>query len=116
MPKRTSKSLAPTHEAGVASATIGFRLPPEQCAELLRQAEDLGVSPHALAKLLTMRGLIDAADRQQQFSALQQLFTQIQSMRTDLALVAEALLTQAGKVSAADANKWARENLNPEEE
>lgn len=63
-----------------------------------------------------MRGLLEAADRQQQLNALQQLFTQIQGLRTDLALVAEALLVQAGKVSATDASKWARENLYPEEE
>ncbi len=106
MALRTKSNRRTTPE----SKTIGFKLDDDSRTKLALQAEQLGVSRNLLARDFVLKALNESADV---FGAVVTLNQQMLAMREELALMAEVLLTHAGKVDAEDAKKWADENIKP---
>jgi len=93
------------------SKVIGFKLDDENRAKLEAQAEQLGTKRNFVARDMVLKALNAETDVTGLIIALNhQLF----ALREEMALVAEALLTHAGKVSPDEAKKWADENIKPD--
>ena len=91
---------------------IGFRLPPEETAELIRRAKSIGVSPHHLARSYVSAALRTGGEREDMMEKLDELHRELVATREDLALAAETLLQDAGNSSPEKAAEWAKDNLN----
>ena len=96
------------------SKTISFRLQAEEEELLSTRAGRFGVSKHDLSRLYVLEMLGQGEERQVLREAVTALNNEISSLRKDVSLSAQALLSSAGKVSEEKARKWAEENLNPE--
>ena len=92
---------------------IGFRLDEASRRILAQRADQLGVSPHALARQYVLELLGEAEDREMLREEVTALRSELTVLRTDLALAVEALLVSAGKVPAAEARKWVEESFQP---
>ena len=108
----TSPSAMP-QAARNASGPIAFRLEEDLREVLVSRAEELGVSPHLLARHYVTEQLYEAEDRSAARESLTTLQTDLRELRADLALAVEALLVSAGKVPAAEARKWVEESFHP---
>lgn len=91
---------------------IGFRLPPDETAELTRRAKSFGVSPHQLARSYVEAALRSGKESEDMMERLDDLHRELVATREDLALAAETLLQGAGNSSPEKAAEWAKENLN----
>ena len=94
-----------------ASGPIAFRLEEDLREVLVSRAEELGVSPHLLARHYVTEQLYEAEDRSAARESLTTLQTDLRELRADLALAVEALLVSAGKVPPAEAQTWVSQNL-----
>ena len=92
---------------------IAFRLDEVSRAVLAERADQLGVSPHALARHYVLELLGVAEDRQMLREDIRALRSKLNVLRSDHALAVEALLVSAGKVAPADAHTWTEQNLLP---
>src|SRR5262245_30136393 len=93
-------------------STIGFRLDEESLRLLQQRALRLGVSRHELARHYLVETLSEKEERALLRQAIFQLSQELQGLRQDLSLAAEALLASAGQVTDKDAHRWAKGNLN----
>lgn len=106
---RTTKSQTPPHPG---PKSVVFRLDEANRAALAAQAAQIGIKRNLLARDLVIRSLNERAETEALLIALnQQVFT----LREELALVAEVLLTHGGQLSKQEAQKWVDENLKPAE-
>lgn len=94
-----------------SSSPIGFRLDALSRRVLVERAEQLGISPHELARHYVLELLGEAEERSALREAVTDLHLQLTQVRADLALSIQALLTSAGKVPAAEAAQWVEENF-----
>jgi hypothetical protein len=92
------------------STVIGFKCDADSRAKLDALAKNLGVSRNILARDFVLKALNEPADL---FGAVMTLNQQMLALREELALIAEVLLTHAGKVDEEDAKKWTDENIKP---
>lgn len=98
-------------ELGECPATVGFRLEPEFGAVLFGRASTLGVSVHELARHYVMLVLQETQERSELRDAVTTLHRELTELRTDFSVATEALLTSAGKTSAANSKEWVKQNL-----
>lgn len=93
---------------------ISFRLNVEQAEALSTAASEEGLSAHQMAHDLVLSSLWQQKRGEAEgLGNCEALERQIFELREELALVAEALLTRAGKVSDDDAARWVDENVKP---
>lgn len=92
------------------SETVGFKLDKNFRDALATKARQEGKSRNVLARDLVISALVRNDDLD---GALLMLNQQLLALREDLALVAEVLLSHAGKTSPDEARKWADENIKP---
>lgn len=89
---------------------VSYRISSHLGAELKRQAKETGQSPNGYA----CAALIEKLDRSNSEMHALELQSQIQKLRSDLAVATEALLTVIGgtKESGPRAAAWVKRNLN----
>lgn len=92
------------------SKPIGFRLSAAAAKRLAAAAARRGLTPGTYARRLVLEGLEDDAGRKA-LDELAVIREQLARLRTDLARVAVALLTDAGKAEVEDAEAWVREHF-----
>lgn len=92
------------------SKVIGFKLDDASRANLTARAEQLGIGRNLLAREMVVSALNEEVDVP---NAILALHHQVLGLREELALVAEVLLSHAGKVSPDEAKKWADGNIKP---
>ena len=92
---------------------IAFRLDEVSRAVLAERADQLGVSPHALARHYVLELLDVVEDYETLRQDIRALHSELNALRSDHALAVEALLVSAGKVAPADAHTWTEQNLLP---
>lgn len=92
------------------SKPIGFRLSAAAAKRLAATAARRGLTPGTYARRLVLEGLEDDAGRKA-LDELAVIREQLARLRTDLARVAVALLTDAGKAEVEDAEAWVREHF-----
>lgn len=92
------------------SKPIGFRLSAATARRLATAAARRGLTPGTYARRLVLEGLEDDAGRKA-LDELAAVREQLARLRTDLARVAVALLTDAGKAEVEDAEAWVREHF-----
>ena len=101
-------------EAREPSRNVTFRLPADELRDLQGLAAQQKKSPGDFARDATRRDLA-GWDQAEQFRALElevrELAVALRAHRRDLRTIAIALLMVAGKLSRADAVRWADENL-----
>ncbi len=97
-----------------ASVTIGFRLEEEYLCALVERAARLNVSPHELAREYVLEALSEGEERKALREAVGALHQRYDVLREDMALMAEALLISAGKVSEKEARDWVKRNFESE--
>jgi hypothetical protein len=102
--------------AAIIPRVIGFRLSEDEAGELADRASEEGISPHQLAHDLVLASLHESERRAAELRDFQKLQHQVFELREELALVAEVLLSCAGKVETRDAGRWVDQNLKPREE
>ena len=107
-PRLSAKRYAP------ASVTVGFRLEEEPLRALAERAARLNLSPHELAREYVLEALSEADERRALREAVGALHQQYDVLREDMALMAEALLISAGKVSEKEARDWVKRNFESE--
>ena len=93
------------------SKVVGFKLDDENRAKLTGQAKELGISRNLLARDLVLKALNEEQDM---WGAILALHQRLHSLREELALIAEVLLSHAGRVEPGEAKKWTDENLKPD--
>lgn len=91
---------------------VNFRLDLANRTRLAEQAASLGIKRNLWARDLVIRALNEPAETTSLLISLNQ---QVFSLREELALVAEAVLTHGGKLDHKTAQKWVDENLKPTE-
>ncbi len=101
LPKKVKKS---------ESKVIGFKLDDENRVKLEAEAEQLGTTRNMLARDMVLKTMNGGGEIAGLVIALNH---QLYALREELALVAEALLTHAGKIPPEQAKKWADENIKP---
>lgn len=94
-----------------APGVIGFRLDEATRQVLGERAAALGVSPHELARRYLIEVLHEPEERAALREALVCLHKEIAGVREDIPLAVEALLTSAGKVTAAEARAYVEEHF-----
>lgn len=92
------------------STPVNFRLSAPAARRLAAAAARHGLSPGTYARRLVLEGMDDTAGRQA-LDELAAVREQLARLRADLARVAVALLTDAGKAELDDAEAWARDHL-----
>lgn len=101
-------------EAREPSRNVTFRLPVDELQDLKDRAALQKQSPGDFARDATRRDLA-GWDQAEQFRSLElevrELAVALRAHRRDLRTIAIALLMVAGKLSRADAVRWADENL-----
>jgi len=102
MPKNTRKKSGSQH--------VAFKLDAEHHGKLAAEAKDLGISVNLHARDMLLRTMNEPAEV---MAALFTLNQQLFAMREELALMAEVLLSDAGKRTREEAQKWADENIKP---
>ena len=106
-----SNPASPASPAPPSPAVIGFRLDDASREVLGERAAALGVSPHELARRYLIEVLHEPEERAALREALVVLHKEITGIREDIPLAVEALLTSAGKVTAADARAYVEEHF-----
>lgn len=91
--------------------TIGFRLGSAEEGLLLERARKLGVSASILARSYVLDQLSANEERAALRDAVLLLESRIQSLRGDLGISVQTLLSFAGRVLEKDAENWVKENL-----
>jgi hypothetical protein len=93
-----------------ASKPVGFRLTRHHAELLGRRATELHTTPGALARQFVIEGLTDAG-RDRVADEVRELRALVAGLRRDLATATVALLADAGKASAEEAEEFVRANL-----
>lgn len=106
---RTSKRAA---DPGRVPTTICFRVDPETARVLIERADRLGCSPHDVARDMIFSVLHEPDHRAAVLAALLGIQESTVKLRGDLATVAKALLTNAGKIDPNEADAWICEVFN----
>lgn len=92
-----------------AGSTVGFRLNPAELAQLSAMAERDGVSVHEMARRLVLASLRTGGTAvSPDEGAVTEL---VGSLRSDLAVVLEAVLVMSGALSPEDAKRLVEEKL-----
>ncbi len=92
---------------------IGFRLDEESYEMVTKRAEQMGVSPHTYSRATVLNALYEKQEVAALQNSVEELHQKIFALREELALIAEALLTSAGKIADKDAKRWVDENIKP---
>ncbi len=106
MKNRNRKFLSPA-----VSRTISFRLEAEARDQMARRAKRTGVSIHELARSFVLEVLEEGEERAALREAVVSLRTEVATLREDLRLSTEALLTSAGQIGEKEAQVWLEENF-----
>jgi hypothetical protein len=115
MPRKKITPALDGTKLPLGPVTVGFRLQDETSRRLLmEQAARLKISEHSLARDYVMEMIYDHGEREALRETVSLLHREIGELRKDLVVVAEALLTSAGKVKDGDAREWVGENLRSE--
>src|SRR5438309_1619703 len=85
--------------------TITFRLPPETHRRLILQAEQAGISKHALARTLVIRAF-DAADLTELTTMLAAVENELTVLRTALGRGVEAILQNVTDLEEDAIREW----------
>lgn len=88
------------------NATVAFRLDKDSRQSLEERAARLGVSAHLLAKHYVELALAWPQERSQWHEAVVSFNDCVVALREDFATVTKALLVNAGKVEAEEAERW----------
>ena len=88
-----------------------FRLEPEVYKNLVRRAKAAGQSPNGFARELFEQRL---AALEANKTGIVEIYTDLQKLRSELAVATEAILTLNGReaISPEKAADWVRKNLN----
>ena len=92
---------------------ISFRPAADQALALVEHARSKKLTPHALAHEMVIRSLQNADGLEEVSGHMQKLQHQLFELREELALVSEALLVSAGKLSKEAAQSWVDDNIKP---
>lgn len=90
--------------------TVSFRLPTVFANQLTQRGAEQHMSPGEFARRIVLDALGDTSGQQTR-EELAELREGLERIREDLATAAAALLVNAGKVSADEAQTWVRETL-----
>jgi len=101
-------------ENKLAPKTVGFRLDEDHRKLLGIRALKAGTSAHDLARLYVIEALHDRQEIPAMREVIVSLANEVHSLRKNLALATEALLSLAGKVSPTEAQTWAQKTFNLE--
>lgn len=93
-----------------APQSIAFRLDEEYREKLEKMAKESAMSPGQFARFLVIAAL-DNTERIAIRRDLQNLKSDMSSLRRDLSNVALALLVGAGRMDKREANQWVKEHL-----
>src|SRR5262245_55907824 len=95
-----------------ASKPIGFRLSRYHASLLETRAKELRTTPGALARQFVVDGLTDEK-RERVTEELRELRALVSELRRDLATATVALLADAGRASASEAEEFVKTNMRP---
>jgi hypothetical protein len=111
-PKRRARRSDTSESVMPDSGQTGFKLDTQTFSKLWEKAQEAGESHHLIAKAIVTGALNEEVDV---VTALVTLNAQMLTLREELALMTEILLTHAGKFSPEQAQKWTDENIKPAE-